>query len=96
MHTLLVYKFFFSFNLLMFLSWLSSSFFTLLIFLSDKGLCALNECVRKPDAVALSEMNTWIPMAIRCSLKDIIPSDLVSCFEIILLIFVAYDVCSPS
>ncbi|XP_056611045.1 RING finger protein 17 isoform X1 [Triplophysa dalaica] len=44
---------------------------------SDKGLCKLNECVRKPDGVALAEMNAWIPMAIKCSLKDIIPSDLV-------------------
>lgn len=44
---------------------------------SDEGLCALNECVRKPDAAALAEINSWIPMAIKCSLKDIIPSDLV-------------------
>ncbi|XP_055070435.2 RING finger protein 17 isoform X1 [Misgurnus anguillicaudatus] len=44
---------------------------------SDEGLSGLNECLRKPDAAALCEINGWAPMAIRCSLKDIVPSDLV-------------------
>lgn len=37
----------------------------------------LNECLRRPDAATLAEMNGWAPLAIKCSLKDIIPTDLV-------------------
>ncbi|KAI2660677.1 RING finger protein 17 [Labeo rohita] len=43
---------------------------------SDGGLSMLNECLRRPDAVTLAEINGWAPLAIRCSLKDIIPADL--------------------
>ncbi|XP_077073070.1 RING finger protein 17 isoform X4 [Siphateles boraxobius] len=44
---------------------------------SDGGLSSLNECLRRPDAAALMEINGWAPLAIKCSLQDIIPSDLV-------------------
>ncbi|KAL1267800.1 hypothetical protein QQF64_033163, partial [Cirrhinus molitorella] len=44
---------------------------------SDGGLSMLNKCLRRPDATTLAEMNGWAPLAIRCSLKDIIPADLV-------------------
>ncbi|XP_052004314.1 RING finger protein 17 [Xyrauchen texanus] len=44
---------------------------------SDGSLKGLNDCLRKPDSAARSEMSCWAPMAIKCSLKDIIPSDTV-------------------
>ncbi|XP_067300010.1 RING finger protein 17 isoform X2 [Pseudorasbora parva] len=44
---------------------------------SEGGLSSLNECLRRPDAAALVEVNGWAPLAIKCSLKDIVPSDLV-------------------
>ncbi|XP_048049667.1 RING finger protein 17 isoform X3 [Megalobrama amblycephala] len=44
---------------------------------SDGGLKSLNACLRRPDAATLADINGWAPLAIRCSLKDIIPSDLV-------------------
>ncbi|XP_016093416.1 RING finger protein 17 isoform X2 [Sinocyclocheilus grahami] len=43
---------------------------------SDGNLTVLNECLRRPDAATLAEMNGWAPLAIKCSLKDIIPADL--------------------
>ncbi|KTF93026.1 hypothetical protein cypCar_00029060 [Cyprinus carpio] len=43
---------------------------------SDGGLSMLNECLRRPDASTLAQMNGWAPLAIKCSLKDIIPTDL--------------------
>ncbi|XP_062861401.1 RING finger protein 17 isoform X2 [Trichomycterus rosablanca] len=45
--------------------------------ISGDGLSGLNECVRKADATAQAELHRWAPQAIKCSLKDIIPSDLV-------------------
>uniref|UniRef100_A0A8C1DMD7 Ring finger protein 17 n=1 Tax=Cyprinus carpio carpio TaxID=630221 RepID=A0A8C1DMD7_CYPCA len=42
---------------------------------SDGGLSVLNECLRRPDASTLAEMNGWAPLAIKCSLKDIVPAD---------------------
>ncbi|XP_021334643.1 RING finger protein 17 isoform X1 [Danio rerio] len=44
---------------------------------SDGGLSGLNECLRRPDGITLIEMANWAPLAIKCSLKDIIPADLV-------------------
>ncbi|TRY97078.1 hypothetical protein DNTS_027273, partial [Danionella cerebrum] len=44
---------------------------------SDLDLSGLNECLRKPDVVTLVEMSNWAPLAVRCSLKDIVPMDLV-------------------
>ncbi|XP_059355870.1 RING finger protein 17-like isoform X2 [Carassius carassius] len=43
---------------------------------SDGDLSILNECMRRPDASTLAQMNGWAPLAIKCSLKDIIPADL--------------------
>ncbi|KAK3543926.1 hypothetical protein QTP70_031835 [Hemibagrus guttatus] len=44
---------------------------------SGDDLVGLNECVRKVDSTAQADMHRWAPLAIRCSLKDIIPSDLI-------------------
>ncbi|ROI57083.1 RING finger protein 17 [Anabarilius grahami] len=44
---------------------------------SDGGLKSLNACLRRPDAATLADIYGWAPLAIKCSLKDIIPSDLV-------------------
>uniref|UniRef100_W5KUQ3 Ring finger protein 17 n=1 Tax=Astyanax mexicanus TaxID=7994 RepID=W5KUQ3_ASTMX len=44
---------------------------------SEGGLRGLNECLRKVDSDAQFELHHWAPQAIRCSLRDIIPSDLV-------------------
>lgn len=45
----------------------------------------MNACLRRPDAATLADVNGWAPLAIRCSLKDIIPSDLVRAVEMYLL-----------
>uniref|UniRef100_A0A3B4DBK2 Ring finger protein 17 n=1 Tax=Pygocentrus nattereri TaxID=42514 RepID=A0A3B4DBK2_PYGNA len=45
---------------------------------SFSGLSGLNECLRKADVAAKAELHRWAPQAIKCSLKDIIPSDLVN------------------
>ncbi|KAG7331453.1 hypothetical protein KOW79_005422 [Hemibagrus wyckioides] len=47
-----------------------------LIFSGD-DLVGLNECVRRFDSTAQADIQRWAPLAIRCSLKDIIPSDLI-------------------
>lgn len=39
------------------------------------GLVELNECVRRADSAAQVDQNKCAPQAVRCSLKDIIPSD---------------------
>ncbi|XP_035378869.1 RING finger protein 17 [Electrophorus electricus] len=43
----------------------------------DEDLSELNRCLRRADLIAQSDLHHWAPLAIRCSLKDIIPSDLV-------------------
>uniref|UniRef100_A0A3B1K7L3 Ring finger protein 17 n=1 Tax=Astyanax mexicanus TaxID=7994 RepID=A0A3B1K7L3_ASTMX len=48
-----------------------------LTFSDEGGLRGLNECLRKVDSDAQFELHHWAPQAIRCSLRDIIPSDLV-------------------
>ncbi|XP_066515658.1 RING finger protein 17-like isoform X2 [Hoplias malabaricus] len=48
-----------------------------LTFSGEGVLSELNVCMRKADDTALAEMHHWAPQAIKCSLKDIIPSDLV-------------------
>ncbi|KAM3862182.1 RING finger protein 17-like [Diretmus argenteus] len=37
----------------------------------------VSECLRRVDMVVQSEMRCWAPMAIKCSLKDLIPADLI-------------------
>ncbi|KAF4086779.1 hypothetical protein AMELA_G00088320 [Ameiurus melas] len=46
--------------------------------ISGDDLVGLNECVRRADSSAQADLDWWAPQAIRCSLKDIIPSDLVN------------------
>ncbi|XP_072541367.1 RING finger protein 17 [Salminus brasiliensis] len=46
-------------------------------FSDDGDLRGLNECLRKADIAAQAELHCWAPQAIKCSLRDIIPSDLV-------------------
>ncbi|KAI4883302.1 hypothetical protein NFI96_024399 [Prochilodus magdalenae] len=43
----------------------------------ERGLKSLNECLRKADVASRGELDRWPPQAIKCSLKDIVPSDLV-------------------
>lgn len=50
-------------------------------------LSGLNECVRKADGAAQAELQCWAPRAVKCSLKDIVPSDFVR------IIFVIISVC---
>lgn len=38
----------------------------------------MNERLRRVDVAGQSEMSRWLPQAIKCSLKDIVPADLVS------------------
>ncbi|XP_053090427.1 RING finger protein 17 isoform X2 [Pangasianodon hypophthalmus] len=45
--------------------------------ISGDDLVGLNECVRRADSTPQADLHRWAPQAIRCSLKDIIPSDLV-------------------
>ncbi|KAM9486561.1 RING finger protein 17 isoform 2-T2 [Clarias gariepinus] len=45
------------------------------ITISGDGLVELNECVRRADSAAQVDQNKCAPQAVRCSLKDIIPSD---------------------
>ncbi|TSO88057.1 UDP-glucose:glycoprotein glucosyltransferase 2 [Bagarius yarrelli] len=45
--------------------------------ISGDGLNGLNECVRIVDTTAQADLQQWAPQAIRCSLKDIVPSDLI-------------------
>ncbi|KAL7866157.1 hypothetical protein SRHO_G00114040 [Serrasalmus rhombeus] len=47
-------------------------------FSGEGSLSGLNECLRKADVAAKAELHRWAPQAIKCSLKDIIPSDLVN------------------
>ncbi|XP_036430958.1 RING finger protein 17 [Colossoma macropomum] len=49
-----------------------------LTFSGEGGLSGLNECLRKADVATKAELHRWAPQAIKCSLKDIIPSDLVN------------------
>ncbi|KAM3850456.1 RING finger protein 17-like [Diretmus argenteus] len=37
----------------------------------------VSECLRRVDMVVQSEMRCWAPLAIKCSLKDLIPADLI-------------------
>ncbi|XP_076857432.1 RING finger protein 17 isoform X2 [Brachyhypopomus gauderio] len=43
----------------------------------DGGLGGLNKGLRKADGLVQSDLHHWAPQAVRCSLKDVIPSDLV-------------------
>ncbi|XP_017324761.1 RING finger protein 17 isoform X1 [Ictalurus punctatus] len=46
--------------------------------ISGDDLVGLNECVRRADSSAQTDLHRWPPQAVRCSLKDIIPSNLVN------------------
>ncbi|XP_030642398.1 RING finger protein 17 [Chanos chanos] len=51
--------------------------FTQGLTLSGSGDCVcLNESLRKADVAVQSEMSRWAPQAIKCALKDIIPTDM--------------------
>ncbi|KAK2850477.1 hypothetical protein Q7C36_009260 [Tachysurus vachellii] len=44
---------------------------------SGDDLVGLNACVRRAYPAAQADLHRWEPQAVRCSLKDIVPSDLV-------------------
>uniref|UniRef100_A0A4W5RKN9 Ring finger protein 17 n=1 Tax=Hucho hucho TaxID=62062 RepID=A0A4W5RKN9_9TELE len=53
------------------------------VYFQDYGFCNgiamdMNERLRRVDVAGQSEMSRWLPQAIKCSLKDIVPADLVT------------------
>uniref|UniRef100_A0A673WF16 Ring finger protein 17 n=1 Tax=Salmo trutta TaxID=8032 RepID=A0A673WF16_SALTR len=51
------------------------------VYFQDYGFCKgialdMNERLRRVDVAGQSEMSRWLPQAIKCSLKDIVPADL--------------------
>uniref|UniRef100_A0A8C9SN89 Ring finger protein 17 n=1 Tax=Scleropages formosus TaxID=113540 RepID=A0A8C9SN89_SCLFO len=45
--------------------------------LNEDPIHQLNQCLRKVDLAAEFELSCWAPQAVRCSLKDIVPANLV-------------------